>query len=162
MKSREEIRKSISGFVIIHPMITKDQKYRKLNGHTVLTHCWRIRTANGLCGFVPQSSDLCVFVEEEWIRHDRETLKLIFLSLINQQLLFVLIQSMQPSQSTSRSWSSTLLKWKDLENENSSIFLTAKWNCTIITSFGPDCKEYKKVVSNFERDSIAFWGIVAV
>ncbi len=65
VKSQDEIRKSISGFVIIHPMITKDQKYRKLNGHTVLTHCWRIRTANGLCGLVPQSSDLCVFVEEE-------------------------------------------------------------------------------------------------
>jgi hypothetical protein len=65
VKSRDEIRKRISGFVIIHPMVTKDQKYRKLNGHTVLTHCWRIRTANGLCGFVPQSSDLCVFVEEE-------------------------------------------------------------------------------------------------
>jgi hypothetical protein len=65
VKSRGEIRKSISGFVIIHPMITKDQKYRKLNGHTNLTHCRRIRTTNGLCGFVPQSSDLCVFVEEE-------------------------------------------------------------------------------------------------
>jgi hypothetical protein len=65
VKSQDELRKSISGFVIIHPMITKDQKYRKLNGHTVLTHCWGIRTANGLCGFVPQSSDLCVFVEEE-------------------------------------------------------------------------------------------------
>jgi hypothetical protein len=65
VKSRDEIRKSISGFVIIHPMVTKDLVYRKHNGHTVLTHCWRIRTANGLCGFVPQSSDLCVFVEEE-------------------------------------------------------------------------------------------------
>ena len=52
VKSRDEIRKSISGFVIIHPMITKDQKYRKLNGHTVLTHCWRIRTARFMqdCG----------------------------------------------------------------------------------------------------------------
>ena len=65
MKSLDEIRKRISGFVIIHPMVTKDQIYRKPNGHTVLTHCWRLRTANGLCGFVPQSSDLCVFVEEE-------------------------------------------------------------------------------------------------
>jgi hypothetical protein len=64
VKSREEIRKRISGFVIIHPMVTKDQIYRKLNGHTVLTQCWRIRTANVLCGFVPQSSDLCVFVDE--------------------------------------------------------------------------------------------------
>ncbi len=118
VKSQDDMRKSISGFVIIHPMIIKDQKYRKLNGHTVLTHCWRIRTANGLCGFIPQSSDLCVFVEEEWIRHDRETPKLIFLSLINQQLLFIFIQSMQPSQSTCRSWSSTLLKWKDLEKKN--------------------------------------------
>jgi hypothetical protein len=60
MKSRDEIQKSISGFFIIHPMVTKDQIYRKLNGHMVLTHCWRIRTANGLCGFVPQSSDLCM------------------------------------------------------------------------------------------------------
>ena len=65
VNSRDEIRKSISGFVIIHPMVTKDQIYRNNNGHTVLTHCWRIRTANGLCGFVSQSSDLCVFVEEE-------------------------------------------------------------------------------------------------
>jgi hypothetical protein len=65
VKSQDEIRKSISGFVIIHPMITKNQKYRILNGHMVLTHCWRIRTANSLCGYVPQSSDLCVFVEEE-------------------------------------------------------------------------------------------------
>jgi hypothetical protein len=64
-KTRDEIRKSISGFVIIHPMVTKDLIYRKHNGHTVLTHCLRIRTANGLCGFVLQSSDLCVFVEEE-------------------------------------------------------------------------------------------------
>ncbi len=67
VKSRDEIHKNISGFVIIHPMLTKDLIYRKHNGHTVLTHCWRIRTANGLCGFVPQSSDLCVFVEEERI-----------------------------------------------------------------------------------------------
>ncbi len=38
VKSQDEIRKSISGFVIIHPMATKDIKYRKLNGHTVLTN----------------------------------------------------------------------------------------------------------------------------
>ena len=65
VKSWDEIHKSISGFVIIHPMVTKDQNYKKSKRHMVLTHCWRIRTANGLCGFVPQSSDLCVFVEEE-------------------------------------------------------------------------------------------------
>jgi hypothetical protein len=64
VKSRDEIRKRISGFEIIHPIFTKDQIYGKSNGHTVLTHCWRIRTANGLCGFVPQSLDLCVFVED--------------------------------------------------------------------------------------------------
>ncbi len=64
MKSRDEIRKRISGFVIIHPMVTTDQIYKKANGHMVLTHCWRIRTSNILCGFVPQSSDLCVFVED--------------------------------------------------------------------------------------------------
>ena len=65
VKSRDEIRKSISGFVIIHPMITKDQKYRKLNGHTVLTHCWRIRTVMGLCDFVPQTLGLCVVMEDK-------------------------------------------------------------------------------------------------
>ncbi len=64
VKTRDEIRKRMSGFVIIHPMVSKNQIYRKFNGHTVLTHCWRIRTANGLCSFVPQSSDLCVFVED--------------------------------------------------------------------------------------------------
>jgi hypothetical protein len=64
MKSQDEISKRISGFVIIHPMVTKDQIYQKSKSHTVLTHCWRIRTANGLYGFVPQSSDLCVFVED--------------------------------------------------------------------------------------------------
>ena len=64
VKSRDEIRIRISGFVIIHPMVTKDQNYKKSKGHTVLTHCWRIRTAKCLCVFVPQSSDLCVFVED--------------------------------------------------------------------------------------------------
>jgi hypothetical protein len=64
VKSRDEIHKRISGFVIIHLMVTKDQNYKKSKGHTVLTHCWRIRTANGLRGFVPQSSDPFVFVED--------------------------------------------------------------------------------------------------
>ncbi len=64
MKSWDEIDKRISEFAIIHPMVTKDQIYKKSKGHTVLTHCWRIKTANGLCGFVPQSSDLCVFIED--------------------------------------------------------------------------------------------------
>ena len=64
-KGRDEIHKRISGFVIIHPMVTKDQIYRKSNGHTVLTHCWRIRTAAGLCDFVPQTLGLCVFVEDK-------------------------------------------------------------------------------------------------
>jgi hypothetical protein len=47
VKSWDEICKRISGFVIIHPMVTKDQIYKKSKGHMVLTHCWRIRTANG-------------------------------------------------------------------------------------------------------------------
>ncbi len=64
VKSQDKICKRISGFVIIPPMVTKDQIYKKSKGHTVLTHCWRIRSANRLCGFVPQSSDLCVFVED--------------------------------------------------------------------------------------------------
>ncbi len=46
VKSQNEMRKRKSGFVTIHPMVTKNQIYRKLNGHMVLTHCWRIRTAN--------------------------------------------------------------------------------------------------------------------
>ncbi len=64
VKSRDETRKRISWFVIIHPMVKKDQICKKSNGDTVLTHYWRIRTAMGLCVFVPWSSDLCVFVED--------------------------------------------------------------------------------------------------
>jgi hypothetical protein len=64
IKVWDEIHQSISGFVIIHPMVTKDQIYQKSKGHMVLIHCWRIKTANGLCGLVSQSSDLCVFVED--------------------------------------------------------------------------------------------------
>jgi hypothetical protein len=64
MKSQDEIHKRIPEFVIIHPMVKKDQIYQKSNGHAVLTHCWRIRTATVLCVSVPQSSDLCVFVED--------------------------------------------------------------------------------------------------
>jgi hypothetical protein len=66
---RDEIHKRISGFVIMHPMVTWDQYYQKSNGHTVLTHCWRIRTVMGLCDFVPQTLGLCVFVEDEQSRH---------------------------------------------------------------------------------------------
>ena len=42
---RDQIHKVISGFVIIHPMLMLDWKYKKSKGHTVLTECWRIRTA---------------------------------------------------------------------------------------------------------------------
>ena len=79
------------------------------------------------------------------------------MSLNNWQILFILIQPMQPSQSTSPSQSSTLLKWKHFENKKLSIFLIAEWNCILITSFVPDCKEYIKVMSNFNRVSMAFW-----
>jgi hypothetical protein len=64
-KGRDEIHKRISGFVIMHPKVTRDQIYWKSNGHTVLTHCRRIRIAMGLCDSVPQTLGLCVFVEDE-------------------------------------------------------------------------------------------------
>jgi hypothetical protein len=64
-KGQDEMHKRISGFVIMHPMVTQDQMYQKSNGHTVLTHCWKIRIATGLCDFVPQTLGLCVFVEDE-------------------------------------------------------------------------------------------------
>jgi hypothetical protein len=44
---------TILGFVIIHPMVTRDMKFKICNGHTVLTYCWRVRTVNGLCDFLP-------------------------------------------------------------------------------------------------------------
>jgi hypothetical protein len=34
-KGWDEIHKRISGFVIMHPMVTRDQIYQKSNGHTV-------------------------------------------------------------------------------------------------------------------------------
>jgi hypothetical protein len=64
-KGQDDINKRISGFVIMHPMVSQDQIYQKSNGHTVLTHCWRIRTATGLCDFVPQTICLCMFVEDD-------------------------------------------------------------------------------------------------
>jgi hypothetical protein len=42
-ESRELLMKAISGYVIIHPMVTKDMKFKISNGHTVLTYCWRVR-----------------------------------------------------------------------------------------------------------------------
>jgi hypothetical protein len=54
-KGRDEMHKRISGFVIMHPKVTRNQIYWKSNGHTVLTHCWRIRKAMGWCDIVPQS-----------------------------------------------------------------------------------------------------------
>jgi hypothetical protein len=38
-KGRDEIHKRISGFVIMHLMVTRDQCYRKSNGCMGLTHC---------------------------------------------------------------------------------------------------------------------------
>jgi hypothetical protein len=38
-KGRDEIHKRISGFVIMHPKVTREWIYRKSNVHTVLTHC---------------------------------------------------------------------------------------------------------------------------
>jgi hypothetical protein len=64
-KGRDEIHKRISCFVIMHPMVTWDRCYQKSNGHTVLTHCWRIRTVTGLCDLVPQTLGLCILVEDE-------------------------------------------------------------------------------------------------
>ncbi len=64
-KGRDEIHKRISGFGIMHPKITRDQIYQKSNDHMVLTHCWRIRTATGLCDFVPQTLGLCMFVNDK-------------------------------------------------------------------------------------------------
>ncbi len=64
-KGRDEIHKRISGFAIMHPKVTRDQIYWKSNGHTVLTHCWRIRTATGLCDVVPQTLGLCMFMEDK-------------------------------------------------------------------------------------------------
>jgi hypothetical protein len=62
---RDQIHKTISRFVTIHPMATLDWKYKKSNGHTVLRECWRIRTAKGFGDFVPKTSDFCVYVEDE-------------------------------------------------------------------------------------------------
>ncbi len=36
---RDQIHKAILGFVIIHPMVMLDWKYKKSNEHTVLTEC---------------------------------------------------------------------------------------------------------------------------
>jgi hypothetical protein len=37
-KGRDEIHERISGFVVMHPMVTRDKIYQKSNGHMVLTH----------------------------------------------------------------------------------------------------------------------------
>ena len=55
-ESRDLLMKVISGYVIIHPMVTKDKKFKISNGHTVLTHCWRVRTNDGICDFLPNLS----------------------------------------------------------------------------------------------------------
>jgi hypothetical protein len=62
---RSQIHKAILRFIIIHPMVMLDWKYKKSKGHMVLTECWRIRMAKGLSDFVPQTSDFCVYVEDE-------------------------------------------------------------------------------------------------
>jgi hypothetical protein len=64
-KGQDEIHKRISGFVIMHPMVTQDKCYQKSNGHMVLTHCWQIRTVMGLCDFIPQTLCLCMYMEDE-------------------------------------------------------------------------------------------------
>ena len=59
---------TISSFVIIHPMVTQDMKFKKRNGHKVLTYCWwRVRTDNGLCDILPNVLD---FVVDDWNHHD--------------------------------------------------------------------------------------------
>ena len=55
-ESRDLLMKVISGYVIIHPMVTKDMKFKISNGHTVLTYCWRVRTNDGICDFLPTVS----------------------------------------------------------------------------------------------------------
>ena len=55
-ESREQLLTAISGYVIIHPMVTKDMKFQIINGHTVLTNCWRVRTVEGINDLVPNLS----------------------------------------------------------------------------------------------------------
>jgi hypothetical protein len=43
---------AISGYVIIHPMVTKDMKFQISNGHTVLSNCWRFRTVEEINDFL--------------------------------------------------------------------------------------------------------------
>ncbi len=83
-KGRDEIHKRISGFVIMHPKVTQDWCYKKSNGHTVLTHCWIIRTVTDLFDFVPQTLGLCVFVEDKWSALKQDSI-IIYLSLIYWQ-----------------------------------------------------------------------------
>jgi hypothetical protein len=47
-------------YVIIHPMVTRDVKFKICNDHTVLTYCWRVRTANGLGDFLPNVLDFVI------------------------------------------------------------------------------------------------------
>jgi hypothetical protein len=66
INDRDNIHRVISGYVIIHPMVTIDKRFRISNGHTVLTQCWRIRTEKGLCDFVPRTpGDFFVFVDNK-------------------------------------------------------------------------------------------------
>jgi hypothetical protein len=53
VESRDLLIGTFLGYVIIHPMVTRDMKFKICNGHTVLTYCWRVRTANGLGDFLP-------------------------------------------------------------------------------------------------------------
>ncbi len=59
VETRDNILDRILGFAIIHPMVTRDKIFMKSQGHTVLTNCWRIRTATGLSDFIPNISDPC-------------------------------------------------------------------------------------------------------
>ena len=59
VETRDKILDRILGYAIIHPMVTRDMKFKISWGHTVLTNCWRIRTATGLSDFIPNISDPC-------------------------------------------------------------------------------------------------------
>ena len=60
VESRDLLIGTISGYVIIHSMVTRDMKFKICYGHTVLTYCWRVRTANGLGDFFPNVLDFVI------------------------------------------------------------------------------------------------------
>jgi hypothetical protein len=60
VESRDLLIGTISGYVIIQPMVTRDMKFKICNGHTVLTYCWRLSAANGLGDFLPNVLDFVI------------------------------------------------------------------------------------------------------